>query len=304
MALATAAALASAAAAPPLFEQLRWTAPGSELEVLSSQPYTCIQYRPNLKRSFEEGRALFNTPTLLGGQAAKAGLSCESCHVSGRDSPHFQMAGVSDKPGTADVTHSYFSAARGNGRFDPVPIPDLAMQGKVSRGQGEQALEKFIRNLIVEEFAGEEPSDTMLESLATYVRAIRVCEPVDKLPTPRGINDQLQIISGALNVAPGLFEKGNNREAALMIAAARHQLSLISERYARPGLKRERQALLKASRELQQLADVSIASEGRALAIAQWKRRFDNGLGKRLLNREAASLYDHARLAAAIKEHK
>ncbi|NJS15549.1 MAG: hypothetical protein HC788_14335, partial [Sphingopyxis sp.] len=134
------------------------------------QPAACVS---DISVDAQAGEALFNSPSLLGGQAAKGGLSCASCHVNGRGNRHFVMTGVSDAPGTADVTNSFFSPARGNGRFDPVVIPDLALPGKVARDPAAAALEPFIRTLIVEEFSGSEPTPAMLGALAAYVRAVR-----------------------------------------------------------------------------------------------------------------------------------
>lgn len=81
-----------------------------------------------------------------GGQAARAGLSFESCHRSGRPHPQFLFPGASGAPGTADVTASLFSSHRGNGRDDPVPIPDLS--GPRAR------LAPFIHGLVTQEFDG------------------------------------------------------------------------------------------------------------------------------------------------------
>nr|QQZ49991.1 hypothetical protein JKL49_25640 [Phenylobacterium glaciei] len=61
-----------------------------------------------------------------GGQAARAGVACETCHRSGRSNPDFLFPGVSGPPGSADVTSSLFSSHRGDGIDDPVPIPDLS----------------------------------------------------------------------------------------------------------------------------------------------------------------------------------
>jgi hypothetical protein len=264
------------------------------MEALSSQPLACLNYTPSSEPMVQAGQALFNTPTLLGGQAAKAGLSCASCHVNSRDNPHFLMKGVSEGSGTADVSHSFFSAARGNGNFDPKPIPDLAMPGKISREA--DALEPFIRTLVVEEFAGHEPSKATLESLAAYVRAIKPCDRDDKAPVSRRLYDQLAIMNGALKVASKLQEKGDQREAGLLIAAARHQLGLVSERYAGSKLKRERALLLEVSRELQAFAENADSGQ----AIADWQARFDSGLAQRLFQKESLSLYNPTRLRTLV----
>jgi hypothetical protein len=242
------------------------------------------------------GQALFNAPTLLGGQAAKAGLSCASCHINGRDNPHFLLAGVSDKPGTADVTNSFFSAARGNGMFDPVPIADLAAPGKVSRNPAAKALEPFIHTLIVEEFAGHEPTPAMLEALAAYVRSIENCSGGDRDVVPRKLDDQLALIDAATTGATEMAERGDRQAVRALIAAARHQLGLISERYAGAGLNRERTLLLRASRELQGL-------EGRpdtSRELASWQSRFNNATTKHLRGVEPLSFYNDARLSTLV----
>jgi hypothetical protein len=264
------------AVAPPLFDQLKWTAPGAEYEVLSSQPAVCLNFNDDDAALVPAGQALFNAPTLLGGQAAKAGLSCASCHVNGRDNMNFLMAGVSEKAGTADVTNSFFSVARSNGRFDPVPIPDLAVPGKVSRDPTAKQLTPFIRSLIVDEFSGHEPTPAVLDALAAYVRAVGDCQqPLQ----PRIMQDQLMI----------------------MIAAARHQLGLISERYAGPGLKRERALLLTASRGLQTVGDSADNPAMFAQGLSNWLTLYDDELLTRLTKSSAKSLYNPKRLPVKSK---
>lgn len=277
------------AASQPLLETLRWTAKGAEFEALSSQPSACLAFDASNKAMVDAGQALFNTPTLLGGQAAKAGLSCASCHVNGRNNPHFMLAGVSDKPGTSDVTNSFFSAARGNGRFDPVSIPDLAAPGKISRDPQAKALEPFIRSLIVDEFSGAEPSAATLEALATYVRAIKSCEQ-DR--APRTLADQLLLIDHAMVGAKWMAKQGDWQGARLLIAAARHQLGVISERFSAAKFKRERAMLLEESSRLQHIAKTGEDAELFKVAADFWQIQFDNTTVKRLKKKEAQSLYN------------
>lgn len=281
--------------APPAFEQLRWTAPGAEYALLSEQPSACLVSEGPRVGS---GRALFATPTLLGGQAAKAGLSCASCHVNGRGNPHFLLAGVSAAPGTADVTNSFFSAARGNARFDPVVIPDLAMPGKISRDPDARALEPFIRNLIVEEFGGQEPTPAMLEALATYVRVVGPCAP--ERTTARRLDDQLGALDDGIAGASLMIDRGDRQGAALSIAAMRHQLGLIAERYAGRDFARERGALLTASRELQAIGNIPGLARLRH-ALERWKVDFDRGAAKRLRRAEDRSFYEAGHLAQSLR---
>ena len=122
-----AARAADVALSPPL-RAMRWIAPATNAAVaLTRAPHECVREpkTPNEALLVEVGRATFRTPVVLGGQAARAGLSCDSCHRNGRGNPDFRFPGVSGAPGTADVTSSLFSSHRGNGVDDPKPIPDL-----------------------------------------------------------------------------------------------------------------------------------------------------------------------------------
>lgn len=253
---------------------------------MSEQPASCLASEGPLVRS---GRTLFGVPTLLGGQAAKAGLSCASCHINGRGNPHFLLAGVSGAPGTADVTNSFFSATRSNSRFDPVAIPDLALPGKVPRDDQAKALEPFIRNLIVEEFGGEEPTLAMLDALAAYVRAIGRCEP--DAPLQRSLSDQLHGLDDGMTSAVLMSGRGDRAGMRLSIAAMRHQLGLIAERY--PA---RRSDLLSASRALQAIGD----DNGGMPALRQWKSRFDAELAQKLRRGEAESFYDAGQLRKTL----
>jgi hypothetical protein len=284
-----------------LIESLRWTAPGQEIAALSKQPSTCLSFKPDAQAEVRAGLALFNSPALLGGQAAKAGLSCGSCHANGRGNPHFLLPSLSDKAGTADVTNSFFGPARGNGVNDPVPIPDLAMPGKISREQTDPALILFTRNLIVDEFSGKQPSAAMLNALAAYMRAVQSCAggvgaDADQ---DRGLNDQLAIIDAALDSAITMHQIGDHAATNVLISGARHQLGLIDERYTAARFKQERLLLLNASKQLQAIAN---AADQRKLPklLQIWRQDFGRKLTRRLKAGETQSLYDGKQIAAAF----
>lgn len=152
---------------------LAWLdASSDKVEHLAFQPSTCLREPGNL--AVQRGTLLFSSPTLLGGQAAKAGLSCAACHRNGRGNPEFFFAGISGGPGTADVTHGLFSKDRADRVFNPVSIPDLAMtEGRrVVDRDLYGALESFLSAQIVEEFSGSEQEDQVIADLAAYVRAL------------------------------------------------------------------------------------------------------------------------------------
>ncbi|HEX7887443.1 MAG TPA: hypothetical protein VF474_15820, partial [Phenylobacterium sp.] len=171
-AVALGGAAALAADHRPALRAQSWVPAGADLvRIFASQPTECLKAPadPALARSVEIGRAAFRTPLLLGGQAARAGLSCESCHLAGRSNPDFQFPGASGAPGTADVTLSLFSSHRGNGVHDPKPIPDLSGPRDKLKVAA-QDLAPFIRGLVVEEFDGHEPPAAVLQGLADPVR--------------------------------------------------------------------------------------------------------------------------------------
>src|SRR5262249_28345066 len=153
VALAFAGVALAAAPAAPQLRAAHWLSPTADLTTaLGGEPGECLSARLTHEqaRSVEIGRAAVRPPMLLGGQAARAGLSCASCHRNGRSNPDFQFPGVSGAPGTADVTTSLLSSHRGDGVDNPRPIPDLGASKsalKVSQDPGSGALERFIHGL-------------------------------------------------------------------------------------------------------------------------------------------------------------
>lgn len=233
------------------------------------------------------GRALFNAPMLLGGQAARADISCASCHSNGRRNAHFFLAGISSDPGTADVSSSFFSLARSDGKFDPKPIPDLAFPGKISRDPATGDLERFLRGLIVEEFSGREPSKGAISALAAYVRTIGDCGATQE--QPRRLEDQVSLVRQSVLSAEIMARLGDSESAAVLVAGARNQLGLIDERFAGPELGRERRMLLRASRLLQPDAQSGATEQAH---LRDWLAGFDRDVVPVLRRSEARSLYN------------
>ena len=265
---------------------LTWTAPGREHEVLLEQPATCLD--PAIAPAqVRLGQALFNAPDLFGGQAARAAINCASCHSNGRRNPAFFLGGISDEPGSADVSSSFFSLARADRRFDPKLIPDLAAPGKINRDPTSGALEQFIRGLIVEEFSGREPSAGQLAALASYVRAVKACP--GHATEPRNLASDLLLLSVSINGAVGLLGQQDRAGAAVLVKAARFRLSLIDERMV--GLKPAKlhKALLAASRNLAQLPL-------QGAELSSWLAAFDQRITPQLVRAERQSFYDPVKL--------
>ena len=121
--------------------------------------------------------------TILGGVARQAGISCSTCHVNGasnRQALHSRLC----RPGRARSTRRAACSTRkaDNHVLDPVTIPSLrgarylAPYGHDGRMA---SLRDFVRNVIVNEFAGPEPSPAVLDAMVVYI------QDIDFLPNPR-----------------------------------------------------------------------------------------------------------------------
>lgn len=294
VAIGLAYAAVAYAADRPIIQAMAWLDPAQHLAALTTEPHGNIAVQD---QQVIAGEALFHTPTLLGGQAAKAGLSCASCHENGRDNPAFLFPNVSGEPGTADVTSSFFSSYRGNAIFDPVKIPDLTEPGKISRAADSQELEKFIRDLIVEEFNGQEPTPSVLSALAYYVRSLSADRDNGRVPVT--VEGQFDAVDRALLAAKAARQENDLKLSALLIASARHRLGLIHERYAGNRLIRQRKAIITASqqlRELEMIKETAVFIE----ALQKWGNDFQK-TRKLLSGKQHLSLYNPTILKAALK---
>ncbi|MGX9425753.1 cytochrome c peroxidase [Bradyrhizobium sp. LeoA1S1] len=128
------------------------------------------------------GDLAFNSPSILGGKARQAEMSCGTCHVNGTSNPKLFVPGASSRPGTFDTTSLMFNPKAFNSILDPVLIPSLrgarflapyGHDGRITSLRG------FIYNVIVNEFQGPRPSDAVLDGLVAYINDI------DFLPNPR-----------------------------------------------------------------------------------------------------------------------
>jgi Di-haem cytochrome c peroxidase len=121
------------------------------------------------------GDLAFNSPGILGGAARQAGMSCGTCHVNGAGNAKFYMPKMSGHAGTFDTTGPLFNPKADNLTFDPVRIPSLrgarflspyGHDGRIA------SLRDFVRNVIVGEFAGPEPSPAILDAIVVYIQDI------------------------------------------------------------------------------------------------------------------------------------
>jgi len=245
----------------------RWLTTPDLAAELTHQPAECrsISNDGAVRRSEEIGRIAFRAPLLLGGQAARAGLSCAACHRNGRTNAHFHFPGLSGDAGTADVTASLMSSHRGDGIFNPKPIPDLAgdpAKLKVSRDPTKDDLKKFIHGLITQEFDGPEPPAAVLDGIAAYVRSMSPAACKGPAPTTIRLRPMLDDVNEAVGLAQQSYADGDRATGRLLIGAARSMLGTIDERFQLKGGETSRVLLLEADTDLKAIELADVVSAG------------------------------------------
>jgi hypothetical protein len=295
---------AADAGGPSSIHASRWLAKGADAaQALGTVEAECLgPVKAADTYAVEVGRAAFRTPLLLGGQAARAGIACETCHQNGRTNPFFQFPGLSGAPGTADVTTALFSSHRDDGIDNPKPIPDLAgakARADLAQPLAGPALARFIHGQITEEFNGAEPSPAVLAGLASYVRALNPAAcPADER-RPLRVADYVRDSARAVEAGGQALDHGDPDTAALMLAAARSRLGLIYERYDQPEARRSRAFLTTADEDLAAVqARVRGGGDPAASkqALAVWLVHLRQGSAT-LAQDEAGSLFNTRRLA-------
>ena len=127
------------------------------------------------------GNLAFSSPAIFGGVARQAGVSCETCHVNGAGNAKFFMPKMSTRPGNFDTTGPLFNPKADNFVLDPVRIPSLRGARYLAPygNDGRMAsLRDFVHNVIVNEFAGPEPSPVIVDAIVAYI------QDIDFLPNP------------------------------------------------------------------------------------------------------------------------
>jgi hypothetical protein len=294
--LGVAALVLSAAAAPSalLLREQAWTAPGATLaHDLTHAPGECLTARtPDV----EIGRALFRSPVLFGGPAARAGLSCNACHSGGAVNARFLLPELTDRTAHADVTSEWSSKVRGDGVMNPQPIPDLAnVSGRPVFGHlREPSLESFVRSVIVDEFQGRAPPDQAFEGVIAYLRALRseACPAGDAALTLAGAADDVRRAVAAAEIA-------QPRTASLLLFAAQDAIGRIVERLPQPSFAPDRRRFERLARELGALRNAEDMPAGMAAVLPGWRARFDASVA-RTAERESRTYFNEATLRTAL----
>jgi hypothetical protein len=258
--LAAAALVGAAAPDLSVIHAARWLAPGADkARALGSIATECLSRPADPESAYwvEVGRAAFKSSLLLGGQAARAGLACDSCHQDGRNNPDFFFPGVSGAPGTA-TRAALLSSHPADGIDRPKPIPNLSgpKSGlKVNQDPKTSALEPFVHGLVTGEFDGAEPPPAVIKGLAAYVRALSpdACPPEAREPLTAAV--YIDNSRRAARASLGALDRGDTETGAFLAETARSPLGLIYERYDQPGADATRAILHAADLELAAAAE-------------------------------------------------
>ena len=216
---------------------LKWIKPGSDIvQTLSQNNAECLISSAIEDPVVQLGRAAFRSPFLLGGQATRQGLTCQACHMQGQRSSNFFILGLSEEPGTADVTNFHFSDDLGDDVFNPSRIPSLSdgVRGvDYSVDSGE--LETLVTRLITQEFNGKTPDPDIFSGLLSYLRAldVKACG-VDETEAPQIAGQAL--LDYHINSLTQAFDALLTADYAsepkqFMIAALRYELGNLYRHY-------------------------------------------------------------------------
>lgn len=288
-------ALGAAPSVPIILGDQAWTEPSADLAfILTHAPAECLRTPADgtKRRQIAIGRALFKSPTLLGGPAARLGLSCNACHVNGHDNPAFFLPELTNQAGAADVTAEWASAVRGDGVMNPVPIPDLSnVSTKRSFGQANvPSLRAFVTSVIEEEFQGAKPPPQAFEALIAYLNTLSPKACPATLITPLTMAGAVRDIRDAIASA----DASDDRTASMVRLAAQEAIGRLVERLPETEFASERGALTDLARELEALRAAGYPPG------AGWMARFD-GLITAITPREADTYFNEETLRTALR---
>ena len=296
LALLLCAAPAAAQVAEPVagLGESRWLARDALAGRLSFRPREVLRSEQAGGRAslqVELGRLAFRAPQALGGAARREELACDSCHAGGHVNAGFFVPGLSSRPGTIDVTHALFNPWREDHLANPIEIPSLrGAAGRERYGhEGRFAsLREFIRHVMVDEFAADEPSVWLLDALAAYVAELL---PTTAEDAPAMLAGDLADIERFLDVLEAAAAEPDDGKTEFVVGALRFQLGRLHQRFAPPGGERAQQVLVGWSRAL-------AAAQG-PQDVAAIRRRIAAERSA-LIAAEPSSLYDPEILSRAL----
>ncbi len=284
---------------------LAWLHPSADaVKILSRARHECLRPPEGTHTQYlvDVGRLAFQSPMLFGGPAARGGLSCESCHQGGRDNPNFFLKGLSGEAGTADVTSALFSKVREDGVFNPVSIPSLVgVAGKATFGAQAPAasLSDFIENAVIDEFQGVPPPPAVVAGLSAYIAHLDETR-CTQAPATRTIAADMSEARRAIELASEALARDDAATADFLLLSAQGQLRQVHERFAGPGLKNQRRALVRLSRDVAAIRTGLRNGDDARIGLAA-ARLAATTITADLEQHRRQSLYDVQTLRAALR---
>ena len=275
---------ATAAAAPAVaLDDLNWLSPDADRAVeLTTAPAECLAMPGDPEQAWRVslGQVAFRSPALLGGLAARTGMSCDTCHRNGHGNPAFFIAGVSGAPGTADVTSGIFSQTRGDDTANPVPIPDLTgIAAKASFGTVRPAhdLPGFVHSVMVDEFQGQEPAPAVAEGLVAYVAALTPAACPGEPSMPLTFDHAARELAGTYAVLLATMDRDDRKAADFVLRSLNLALGRLAQRF--PAAPEASDALPALGRDLGVIRPlIRDDPDGARSALAAWCVRLDGVL--------------------------
>lgn len=298
--------IVTGSAAPVLaLDDLNWLSPRADrAAALTRAPAECVSAPADPDRAFlvSLGRVAFRSPALLGGLAARSGMSCDTCHRNGHGNPAFFIAGISGAAGTADVTSAIFSQTRGDDTVNPVPIPDLTDIGaKSTFGTMRPAhdLPGFVHSVMADEFQGKEPPAAVGEGLVAYVGEMK------RLSCPAAATVDLTLahagedLAATYGVLLAAMDRHDPSAADFVLRSLNLALGRLAQRF--PGTPEAAEMLPQLGRDLGRIRPLLRTDpDGARQALAGWRGRLDVAL-QALSGRDG--LFDRKAVEGYLAEH-
>lgn len=281
-------------------DDIHWLAPDADsAAALTTAPAECLAMPADPEQAWRVslGRVAFRSPVLLGGLAARSGMSCDTCHRNGHGNPAFFIAGVSGTPGTADVTSALFSQTRGDDIFNPMPIPDLTDAGGKPRfGTMRPAgdLHTFVHSVAVDEFQGKEPIPAVADGLVAYVAALKgsACPAPSRVAlTVQGAADDM---GRAYAVLLAALDREDRRAADFVLLSLNASLGRLAQRF--PDIAGTAQTFPALGHDLNAIRPLITDDPAAARrALAAWRTRLDDLLKALALRKDSLFTPDNVR---------
>jgi cytochrome c peroxidase len=154
-----------------------WLPPGTDLNDQDPLPKLVLNFEERKIKEKEiplvaYGDMLFDSALIFGEPARSLGIACSTCHNRGDINQAFFIPGISHQKGAIDVRGSFFNPLFNDRRRTSLDIPSLRglrFTGPYGRDGRFGSLRDFVRNVIVSEFNGPEPSQFVLDALVAYL---------------------------------------------------------------------------------------------------------------------------------------